>query len=199
MSVKNTPRALGRMRRMSGRPVVIAAMVGVLTASAGCGDGMPARGADSPIPRVEKPRNIAAVAERPCELLNPQQAAEFGLDLPPRQLPGRFGNVECEWRSSRADIWVYLSPFTDKLTLEEVYDRRETLPYFEMTEIGGYPAILSRTEATLPVCDIDIKPAERQSVTVSYDSTAFNKEPQQGCVVGRRVAETVLSNLPPPS
>ncbi|HEX2298047.1 MAG TPA: hypothetical protein VHH34_05930, partial [Pseudonocardiaceae bacterium] len=60
-------------------------------------------------------------------------------------------------------------------------------------------AIVSRTDAALPVCDIDIKPAERQSVTVSFDATRFNKQPQQGCVVARRVAETVLTNLPPTS
>lgn len=173
-------------------------LAGLLIVLAGCG-GPPARSTDSPIPRVEKPRKIDAIAAQPCALLNPQQAAGFGLDLPPRQLAGRLGNVECEWRSSGTDVWVYISTFTDRLTLEEVYDRREILPYFEMTEIGGYPAIVSRTEATLPVCDIDIKPAERQSVTVSYDSTAFNKTPQQGCVVGRRVAEVVLKNLPPPS
>lgn len=175
-------------------PVVL----GSLIALAGCGNGINAHGAEHRIPRVEKPRNIDAVADRPCELLNPQQAAGFGLDRPPRQLPGRLGNVECEWRSSGTDVWVYISPFTDKLTLEEVYDRREILSYFELTEIGGYPAIVSRTEATLPVCDIDIKPAEHQSVTVSYDSTAFNDEPQKGCVVGKQVAEAVLNNLPPP-
>ncbi|MGH3938724.1 MAG: DUF3558 domain-containing protein [Pseudonocardiaceae bacterium] len=184
---------------MSGRVAMGAIMVGLLIASAGCSPGTPAQATHHPISQVEKPRNIADIADRPCELLKPKQAAEFGLDLPPRQLAGKLGNVECEWRSSGLDVWVYISTFTDKLTLEEVYDRREVLPYFEITEIGGYPAIVSRTEATLPVCDIDIKPAERQSVTVTYDSTALHETPQQGCVVGKRVAETVLKNLPPPS
>lgn len=196
MSGEITPHGPGRR---SGRVALGAVMAGWLIASAGCSDGIPAQGAHQPIPRVEKPRNIDAIAERPCELLKPKQAAEFGLDLPPRQLAGKLGNVGCEWRSSGLDVWVYISTFTDKLTLEEVYDRREVLPYFEITEIGGYPAIVSRTDATLPVCDIDIKPAERQSVTVTYDWTALHKTPQQGCVVGKRVAEAVLKNLPPPS
>ncbi|MGH3931883.1 MAG: DUF3558 domain-containing protein [Pseudonocardiaceae bacterium] len=196
MSGETTPHGPGRM---NGRVVLGAVMVGLLIASAGCIDEMRAQGAHNPIPRVENPRKIDAIADRPCELLKPKQAAEFGLDLPPRQLAGRLGNVECEWRSSGLDVWVYISPFTDKLTLEEVYDRREVLLYFEVTEIGGYPAIVSRPEATLPVCDIDIKPAERQSVTVTYDSTALHKTPQQACVVGKQVAEAVLKNLPPPS
>lgn len=182
--------------RRRGRLVVGTLVLSSLVLVAGCGYGKEASGAES-IPRVEKPRNILAVAGRTCELLNPQQAAEFGLDRPPRQIQGKLGNVECEWRSSKADVWVYISTFTDRLTLEEVYDRRKSLSYFELTRIGGYPAIVSRTDASLPVCDIDIKPAERQSVTVSYDATRFNKQPQQGCVVGRRVAEAVLANLPP--
>ncbi|MGQ0775918.1 MAG: DUF3558 domain-containing protein [Pseudonocardiales bacterium] len=196
MSGETTPHAPGRVNRHVTLGVV---MAGLLIASAGCSYGIPAHGADHPIPRVEKPRNIDAIADRPCQLLKPKQAAEFGLDRPPRQIAGGLGNVECEWRSSGLDVWVYISTFTNKLTLEEVYDRREVLPYFEITEIGGYPAIVSRTEATLPVCDIDIKPAERQSVTVSYDSTALHSTPQQGCVVGKQVAEAVLQNLPPPS
>lgn len=184
----------GRSRRGLAAGLLV---TGVLAASAGCGYLDQAAGAET-IPQVERPRDITAVADRPCELLTPQQAARFGLDRPPRQIPGRLGNVECEWRSSRADVWVYISTFTNRLTLEQVYDRRESLPYFEMTRIDGYPAIVSRTDETLPVCDIDIKPAERQSVTVSYDSTKFNQRPQQGCRVGRQVARTVLSNLPPP-
>lgn len=196
MSVETTPQARGRM---SGRLVMGAFMVCSLIVSAGCAYEIPERTVDRPELRVEKPQRIDAIADHPCKLLTPQQATEFGLDLPPRQLPGRLGNVECEWRSSGADVWVYISPFTDRLTLEEVYDRRETLPYFELTKIGGYPAIVSRTEATLPVCDIDLKPADRQSVTVSYDATVFNQEPQRGCVVGKQVAEAVLKNLLSPS
>ncbi|MFN2495830.1 MAG: DUF3558 domain-containing protein [Pseudonocardiaceae bacterium] len=176
-------------------------VAGVLVAGvtlAGCGAGTaedPA--AQSVIPRVENPRDVRAIADRPCDLLSPQQAASFGLDRPPRQLPGVLGAVNCEWRSSRADVWVYISTFTDKPTLEEVYDRRGSLPYFELTEIGGYPATVSRENAGLPACDVDIKPAERQSVTVSYDSTAFNNNLQQGCVVGKQVARAVVMNLPP--
>lgn len=199
-TVLQASRGVGRTRGLLVAGVIVASS---LVALAGCGYLEKANGAEKAdaaraVPRVEKPRNIAAVADRPCELLNPQQAARFGLDRPPRQIPGRLGSMDCEWRSSKADVWVYISTFTNRLTLEEVYTRRESLPYFELTRIGGYPAIVSRTDESLPVCDIDIKPAERQSVTVSFDSTEFNKQPQQGCVVGRRIAETVLSNLPPP-
>lgn len=196
MSVETGSGSEPGLRRRRG-PLLTGVLV-MLVLLAGCGAGKEPTGAEA-IPSVEKPRNILPVAGRTCELLKPQQAAGFGLDRPPRQIRGKLGNVECEWRSSKADVWVYISTFTNKLTLEEVYNRRASLPYFELTRIGGYPAIVSRTDATLPVCDVDIKPAERQSVTVSYDATRFNTQPQQGCVVGRQVAEAVLANLPPAS
>lgn len=187
----------GRGRTGPAAGALVTSAVMALAVVTGCGYAEQAPGAET-IPRVERPRDITAVADQPCELLTGQQAARFGLDRPPRQIRGRLGNMECEWRSSRADVWVYISTFTNRLTLEQVYHRRESLPYFEMTRIGGYPAIVSRTDETLPVCDIDIKPAERQSVTVSYDSTKFNQRPQEGCRVGRQVAQAVLSNLPQP-
>lgn len=188
-----------RSRFVAGLVVVGVIVVGAgAVALAGCGAGTAgAPDAQSVIPRVENPRDVRAVADRPCDLLTPQQAADFGLDRPPRELPGALGGVDCEWRSSQADVWVYISTATGKPTFEEVYGQRGMFHYFELTEIGGYPAIVSRTDAALPVCDIDLKAGEDQSVTVSYDSTAFNKIPQQGCVVGKRVARAVLQNLPP--
>jgi len=89
-----------------------------------------------------------------------------------------------------------LRVFTNNLTLEAVYDRREGLPFFELTTVGGYPATVSRAVADLPICDIHVKPAELQSVTVSYRSDEFRDDPQQACVVGKQVAEAVLMNLP---
>lgn len=194
MSVQSGSGGGPGLRRGRG-PLVARALV-LLAVLAGCGQGTEPTGAEA-IPRVDTPHNIGPIADRTCELLTPQQAARFGLDRPPRQIRGRLGNVECEWRSSDAAVWVYISTFTNRLTLEEVYNQRARLPYFELTRVGGFPAIISRTDASLPVCDIDVKPAERQSVTVTYDATRFNNAPQQGCVEGRRVAEAVLANLPP--
>jgi hypothetical protein len=173
----------------------LAVLVAAGALAAGCSGG----GADqptSPIPTVQKPRDVAAVAGKPCDLLSTEQAKQFGLDRPPRQMPGVMGQVDCEWRSSQADVWVYISTSPRKSTLEEVYDRRGSLPFFELTDLAGYPATASRSDPKLPVCDVDLKTAEGQSLTVSYDSTKLNKLPQRGCVVGKEVALAVLKNLP---
>jgi len=71
----------------------------------------------------------------------------------------------------------------------------------ELTQIAGYPAIITRTNADIAVCDIDVKAAERQSVTVIYHSEeqALKNNPQQSCEVGKQIAAAVLMNLPPKS
>ncbi|MGH3695015.1 MAG: DUF3558 domain-containing protein [Pseudonocardiaceae bacterium] len=158
----------------------------------------------SPIPPVtSNARDVAAMARRPCELLTAQQAKGFGLDLPPDQMEGLLGTLRCEWTATTRDRQtirtVDVSMFTNNPTLETVYSRRQSYPFFELTEILGYPAIIKRTNADDPSCDIDIKPAEHQSVSVGYRSKEFNDNPQQACEINKQVAAAVLMNLPPKS
>lgn len=184
---------------------MIMVMAGLLISLAGCGaeadsdQPRPAQqgvSAVSPIPQVDNPRDVAVMANRTCELLTTQQAAGFGLDLPPLQLEGLFGTVSCEWKNSGRDRRVAISVFTNNPTLEAAYSQRQGRPFLELTDIAGYPTIATRSDADLPVCSILVKPAERQSFTVTYDADEFDKNPQQACGVGKQVAETVLMNLP---
>lgn len=159
--------------------------------------------AASPIPAVKNPRDVAAMARRTCELLTPQQAKGFGLDLPPTPSDGLFGTVYCVWAGTMRDRSmvrrVAISVMTNNPTLEVAYNQWQGRPSFELTEIAGYPVLVSRSNADLPSCDIDIKPAERQSVSITYDSKEFDSNPQQSCVVGKQVAAAVVMNLPPKS
>lgn len=183
--------------------------VGSVIILVGCGGGTGAipepvlpspTEATGPIPPVKNPRDVAALARRPCELLTSQQAAGFELDLPPKQYDAELGDVGCKWTSTTRDRrtfrTAYISTFTNNPTLEVVYRREHDRPFFELTEIAGYPAIVTRSNPDLPHCNIDVKPAERQSVSVSYDSETFNNDPQQACVVGKQIAAAVLMNLP---
>ena len=86
--------------------------------------------------------------------------------------------------------------FTDNPTLEVGYAQDRGRPSFELAEISGYPALVSRPLADEPICDIDVKPAERQSFSVTYESRELKNDPQQSCEVGKQVAAAVLMNLP---
>lgn len=187
----------------------LASVVAAIAVIAGCGggrDSTPAASAThpvSPIPQVKNPRDVAAMARRPCELLTAQQARDFGLDVPPKQSDGLFGTLDCKWTATTRDRQIVrtvdLSMFTNNPALEVVYTKDRGLPYFELTEVAGYPAIVTRTNADVPRCDIDLKAAERQSLTVIYDSEEFTNNPQQSCVVAKQVAASVVMNLPPKS
>lgn len=154
-----------------------------------------------PIPPVKNPRDVAAMARRTCELLTPEQAKGFGLDLPPTPSEAIFGTVACEWisrtRERETVQQLDISVFTNNTTLEVAYSKGQGLPFFELTEIAGYPAIVTRTNADIPSCGIDVKAAERQSVTIIYYSEEFSKNPQQSCEAARQIASAALMNLPP--
>ncbi|HEY2763076.1 MAG TPA: DUF3558 domain-containing protein [Pseudonocardiaceae bacterium] len=152
--------------------------------------------AASPIAPVRHPRDVSALTSRPCALLTSQQAATFGLDRPPQPVDDHPGKPACEW-TNRAGDRISLSALTDDLTLESIYRKRRGFAFFELTEIAGYPATVSRASANLPTCDIDLKPAERQSVSLTYESRELGDDMQQACVVGKQLAMTVLMNLPP--
>jgi hypothetical protein len=155
----------------------------------------------SPIPSVKNPRDVAAMARRPCELLTAQQATQFRLNLPPREFDAYLGDVGCEWSSTTRERetirTVHISTFTNNPTLEVAYGKDRNRPFFELTKISGYPAIVSRTNADLPICNVDVKPAEHQSFSLTYKSREFDDNPQRSCEIGKQVAAAVLMNLPP--
>lgn len=119
------------------------------------------------------------------------------MDRPPLQLSGLFGTVNCEWKNSTRNRRVEISTLVGNPTLEVLYKKRSGFPYFELTAVDGYPIVVTRSNPDLPICVIDAKPAERQSVTVTYESDDLQSDPQRSCDVAKRVASAVLTNLPP--
>lgn len=183
--------------------------LGSMIVSAGCGASTGAAPiatqpnsahASSPIPPVKNPRDITVLARQPCKLLTTQQAKEFGLDLPSRQYDAGLGDLGCEWKTTLPNKEiirkVQIDTFTNNPTLEVAYSKDQNRPFFALTDIADYPAIVTRTNADLPICDIDVKPAERQSFSLTYQSQDFKSDPQQSCEVGKQVAAAVLMNLP---
>jgi hypothetical protein len=133
-------------------------------------------------------------------LLTAQQAKKFALNLPPTQYDAGLGDLGCEWattlRNQETIRKVQIDTFTNNPTLEVAYYKDRNRPFFELTEIAGYPAIVTRANADIPICDIDVKPAERQSFSLTYESQEFKSNPQRSCEVGKQVAAAVLMNLP---
>jgi len=55
---------------------------------------------------------------------------------------------------------------------------------------------VSRPTADSPSCAVDIKLANRQSVSINYVSRELNNNPQQSCEVAKQVAAAVVMNVP---
>lgn len=192
--------------RLVASTIAVSAVTIVL-AGCGTGAGTPSEPvqssptqAASPIPQVKNPRDVTAMVRRTCELLTPAQAKSFGLDIPPEQREGLFGTLNCEWmhttRERETIRTVDISLFANNPTLEVSYSKNRDRPFFELAEIASYPAIVSRTNADLAICDVDIKTAERQSVSITYHMKD-RSSPQQSCVVAKQVAAAVVANVPP--
>ncbi|MGH3780690.1 MAG: DUF3558 domain-containing protein [Pseudonocardiaceae bacterium] len=143
----------------AGSVIVVASCGGRTAAAPKPGRSSPTQEA-SPIPPVKNPRDVSVLARQPCELLTAQQAAGFGLDFPPKQYEAAIGNLGCEWTNTTAERKtlkrVIISTFTNNPTLEVVFAREHGRPFFELTEIGGYPAIVTRSNPDLPHCHIDV-------------------------------------------
>jgi hypothetical protein len=157
-----------------------------------------------PIPPVNNPRDVTTMTRRPCDVLTPQQATGFRLDLPGDQLAGLHGTLRCQWTTTTGTAreivrMVDVSLSADNSSFEAAYSRDRGLAFFELTNIADYPAIVTRTNPNLPICTVRLKVAEKQSISVDYEDKTLNKNPQQSCEVGKRVAAAVLTNVPPKS
>ena len=153
------------------------------------------------IPPVDNPRDLTTMSQRPCELLTPQQAIEFRLDLPADQLTGLHGTLRCKWTTTTGPAREIVRMLDVNLSVnspafEVAYTRDRGLPVFEVTTIAGYPALVTMTNVNLPICTVKVKVAEQQSLSVDYEDKAFNKTPRQSCALGKRVAGAVLTNVP---
>jgi Protein of unknown function (DUF3558) len=158
----------------------------------------------APLTPVGPPRDLTAMARQPCDLLTPQQASGFQLGLPADQLTGLHGTLRCKWTTTTGTTreivrMLDVSPSVDSSTFDTAYNRERGLPVFEVTSISGYPALAMMANTKLPICTVEIKLAERQSVSVDYEDKTLNKNPQQSCEIGKRVAAAVLTNVPPKS
>jgi hypothetical protein len=153
------------------------------------------------IPAIKNPRDVTAVANRPCMLLTAQQAAGFRLDMPPDQLSGLRGTQRCMWTKTTVPDrqivrMVNVSMSTNGPAFETVYDRDRGLPSFELADLSGYPAIVTRTNTKSPICTIKIKTTEGQSLSVDYEDKELANNPQKSCETGKQVATAVLMNVP---
>ena len=78
--------------------------------------------------------------------------------------------------------------------LDNLYIQRNTLAVFEPTEISGHPAVRG-DDIVGPVCTLYTAIADYQGL--STDGNLGGRPLADPCGPSRRMAEMILSNLPP--
>lgn len=185
-------------------------LVLVLLAAAGCSsgprDGEPTQpGATAPVdragaPPITAPRDLTSRATDPCRtLLTAAQVRELGYELPGRFRIDAIGSPSCVWGEKDArqvDIAVVLTRDGDFFV--DTY-RNRFLPVFRPLEIAGLPAVDIMTGPRAPVCTTRVGIADSQSLDLNTSvGTGIDGRPDgDPCAEGHRVAEEIVSTLPP--
>ncbi len=132
------------MRVLHALPVVVFATVG-LTACTVTEPGEPVAieppAKERLAPPVDQPPlDVEPFLNRPCDVLTPEQAAEWTVSNPERVPDERaYSGPACDFEPDDFDRVSFGVAITNGDGLESTYQRRDTLQLFEPTEIAGYP------------------------------------------------------------
>ncbi len=147
-------------------------------------------------PPVTNPRDAKPMAQRPCDLLTPDQRASFGFDQPGKRRELVGGVVQCMWTDAASTrlLTASVNPRQDRLN--DAYREREVYPVFVPVEVAGAPGALRQAVVGGAACDALVSLTESQSLEVSF-ANLRRDAPVDACGEVRRITEVILGNLPP--
>jgi hypothetical protein len=126
-------------------------------------------------PEISLPLDIGPYADEPCTLLKPDQAVTKDLG------EGTTDGSTCTWHAKTPQQPEITATVDLKSGgLEGLYRQRSALPYFEPTDIAGYPAVRVDTEHAVPNqgrCTVSVGLAPNALITVTStiaDSKTLN-------------------------
>jgi len=191
------------VRVIRALPVVVFAAVG-LTACTPTETGEPVA-IESPTeerlapPIDQPPLNVEPFLSRPCDVLTPQQAAEWTVSKPQRVPDERtYTGPGCEFQPDDPKQVFFGATVQTGDRLEGVYQRSDTLQLFEPTEVAGYPAAFNDSADTrsLGSCGLTVKVAEDSSLDVLVSvNDRQSPEYTDPCPVAVRIMEQMIETI----
>ena len=150
-------------------------------------------------PVYQPPLDVEPFLNRPCDVLTPEQAAEWTVSNPEPVPDDRtYTGPACEFEPD--DFYRVSFGTTIHMMdgLESVYQRRDTLQLFEPTEVAGYPGALNDAADTrsLGSCGLTVAVAEDRAldvlVSVNDRKSAEYTDP---CPVATRIMEQMIETI----
>lgn len=191
------------MRVIDALPVVVFATVG-LTACTMTEAGEPVAieppATERLAPPVDQPPlDVEPFLNRPCDVLTPEQAAEWTV-TDPEQVPDErtYSGPACEFQPDDPEQVFFGATIQTVDGLEGVYQRRDTLQLFEPTEVAGYPGAFNDAADTrsLGSCGLTVKVAEESSLDVLV--AVNDRQPPEytdPCPVAARIMEQMIETI----
>lgn len=146
-------------------------------------------------PAVPDPKDARGVAA--CDLLTDDQLSELGLVPGSGQAATTAQTRRCSWSSAVDDTnpaVVDLLAETPTAPLDFLYRLRGTSEVWEELVITGHPAV-RQDQYDDNSCSIYVAVSDHQAF--GTDGNSARRDLPDPCALSRRMAELILSNLPP--
>ncbi len=156
------------------------------------GTARPAGGDSTGAVVIEKPLDLAAVANNPCGLLTPQQLDSISPGLEATAGTTSFGAPECVWDNRL----VSLRAVADVNTGQGI-DVKLRQPGVKRIEVVGYPAGQYGNPSP-DTCFVSVGVAPDIELIMDFNNSFSEKpEHQRACEYVNTLAAMVIDNLPP--
>jgi len=150
-------------------------------------------------PVDQPPLDVEPFLNRPCNVLTPEQAAEWTVSNPERVPDKRtYTGPACEFQPDDPKQVFFGTTIRTMDSLEGVYQRRDTLQLFEPTEVAGYPGAFNDSADTrsLGSCGLTIKVAEDSALDVLVSvNNRQSPEYTDPCPVAARIMEQMIETI----
>ncbi len=147
----------------------------------------------------QPPLKVEPFLERPCDVLTPEQAAEWTVNNPER-LPAEreYTGPACDFEPDDFNRVSFGIAVQTNGGLERLYKRRDTLELFEPTEVAGYPGAFYDTadRRAFGQCALTLGATEDETLNVIV-SVRDRESPEYAdpCPVAARIMQQMIETI----
>jgi hypothetical protein len=149
---------------------------------------------------VARPIDTTPFEKAPCTTLTSEQLGQLSITTPPQPDPGNKLGPGCEWNAyDEVGLTVGGRLLTVGSSLAKLYRQHEQggLPFFQPTEVSGYPAVLTDSLDAVPKgkCSAEVGVRDDLLYSVQVTISSDSKDYANPCPVAQKAAELAISTM----